>query len=211
MEEKPKFAASLAHTYIQEKIQETSLGRPYVMVEASWEGCVLLLQGCSLLGRLFEDNPEPFVYVLTAHKGEELSALNHLKSIVEEDILEFTAEATSFSELLFLWEKKRNNSTEDIANLFLKYQAVKMDPNTAINLVTLWGLYGAGLGLHYPYIVEDLFEASCKLDPSWKEIYELGFNVSPEQLVTSIQEATEDVVRLLGEFSVQHYPEILEE
>ncbi len=45
MEEKPKFAASLAHTYIQEKIQEMSLGRPYVMVEASLGGLRVITSG----------------------------------------------------------------------------------------------------------------------------------------------------------------------
>jgi hypothetical protein len=211
MEEKPKFAAAMAHAYIQGKVQKPFFGKPYVIAGGFWEACTILFYNCSLLGRLFENNPEPFIYVMTAEKGKESDVLNFLKSIIEEKILDLTYEATSFSELLFLREQKRLNSTEDIANFLLKYGTVKMNPNEAINLAAFWGLNGASLGLNYPYIVEELFEGSHKPDPDWKEAYELGLDIAPEQPTVSIEQATKDASRLLREFSEQYYPEIFEE
>jgi hypothetical protein len=211
MAEKPKFAASIAHAYIQGKVQKPFLGKPYVLAGVFWETCTILFHNCSLLGRLFENNPEPFIYVLTAEKSKESSVLNYLKSVVDEDILDFAYEANSFSELLFLCEQKRLNSTEGIANLFLKYGTVKMNPTNAGNLATFWGVQGASLGINYPYIVEELFEGSYKPNPRWKEARELGLVIASEQPSVSIEEATKDASRLLREFTEQYYPEIFDE
>ena len=200
----------MAHTWIQGKVQKPFLGKPYVTAGAFWEVCTVLFQNCSLVARLFEDNPEPFIYVMTAQKGKESDILNFLKSVIEEDILEFTDEATSFSELLFLFERKRLNSTENTASLFLKYGTVKMNPDEASNLAAFWGLYGASLGLNYSYIVEELFEGSYKSNPRWKEAFESGLNIAPEQPIVSIEEATKDASQLLREFSEQYYPEFFE-
>ncbi len=211
MAEKPKFAASVAHAYIQGKVQKPFFGKPYVLAGVFWETCTIIFHNCSLLGRLFEDNPVPFIYVLTAQKGKESDVLNYLKSVVDEDILDLAYEANSFSELLFLSEQKRLNSTEGIANLFLKYGTVKMNPNDASNLASFWGVQGASLGLNYPYIVEELFEGSYKPNPKWKEARELGLDIAPEQPIVSIEEATKDATQLLKEFTEQYYPEFFDE
>ena len=210
-EEKPKFAMTMAKIFIQQQTQKPFFGKPYIMAGAYWGACGFLFQQCGLIGRLYSDEEDTtsFMRVFAAQTGKESTALEYLDSRVTEEILPLVDEASSFQDLVAFRERARVNSSDNLANFFLKHGQEKLPQSQSAMLAAEWASYGGCVGLNYPDVIEDLFEASYRPNPRWEEAYKLGVVSTPKQTVLSIEDAEKEASGMFKEYCEQFYPELL--
>ena len=209
-EEKPKFAMTLAKVFVQKQTQKPIFGKPYIMTGAYWGVCTFLFQQCGLLGRLYSEKElVPFLRVFVAQDGKELTAFEYLNSMVSKQIRPLLDEASTFHELVALREKAKMKSEDTVANFQLRYGNEKLPWSPAAISAAEWAGYGGCLGLNEPDVIVDLFEASNKTIPNWKEFYELGIVSTPEQTHNSIEDAQTVVSEMFKIHCKETYPELL--
>jgi hypothetical protein len=209
--ESPKFVGTMAKIYIRKSIQKPFIGKPYIMAGAFWGACGYLFQQCGLLGRLYTKTPLPFMRVLAAQEGKEDTALAFLESAVNEEIIPYLSDETTFTDLVYMREMARMNSSDDPADFFLKHGQEKLSPDGASTLAAEWAAYGGCMGLKYPSIISDLFKSTNKpSEPEeWARAYKAGVVDTPEQTVISIEAAESEVTQIFREYCVEFYPELL--
>lgn len=205
----PKFAVTLSKMYVPRSIQKSPLGKPYIAAGAFWWTCGYLFQQCGLLGRFFVENPIPFIRVLIAREGKEQSALTHLKYEVSE-IIPLLEGDTTFYDLVCLREKAKLKSTDNLTEFLVRHGQEKLSPDRANASASVWAAYGGFVGLEYPTLIDDLYEATYKPRPKgeWDLAHKLGVVDMPEQKYIPIDALANDVLQMFREYSKQFYPEL---
>lgn len=210
-EDRPKFAQAYAHGFVQDHSEKPFFGKPYMKRGVYWGGCAFAFQQLGLLGRSFSDNQVPFVYAMSADKGEEENVLEFLDSGVTARVLPYISETSTFSELVWIWEKDKLKSSDVDAVFFTKHGLDKLAPSEAMKSLYMWSMYGAYLGLQYPEEFMTLHDVTFRTvdQEEWDRAYQFGVVSTPQQGRTSINEQTDEVRGSFRDFCSEWYPELM--
>lgn len=210
-EDRPKFAQAYAHTFVQEHLEKPFFGKPYMKRGVYWGGCAFAFQQLGLLGRLYSDNQGPFVYAMSADKGDEENVLDFLESGVTDRVLPYINETNTFSDLVWIWDKEKLKSRDGDLVFFEKHGLDKLTPTDAMKPMYLWSMYGAYLGLQYPREFMTLHDVSFKAvdKEEWDRAYEFGVVSTPKQEGISVEEQTNEVRGSFYDFCSEYYPELM--
>jgi len=211
IEDRPKYAQAFAHTFVQDHLEKPLFGKPHMKRGAFWGACAYGFQQCGLLGRLFTGNSRPFIYAMSAEKGEEERVLEFLDSGVSARVLPYLVTGPTFHELVQYWQKEKLNSSDSGLVFFEKYAPNKLSADEAMKPMYLWSMYGAYLGLKYPEAIINLYETTYKPVDSreWEQAYKFGVVSTPTQEVFSVGELTNEIRQSFYEFCSEWYPELM--
>lgn len=198
MEKISGYARLLARTRIQQQLNKTLLGKPYLKYGQCYVLSSYFFQLGGILGAKHSDNLDAFGPAFLGVEGEPEGIKRFLTGVANDIVLPSVTDCMTFGDYVGAKLAAQIGYREDPASFFLKHAMEKVTPESAEELAWRYAADGAAVGAIEPRVVRKMFERTHAVVPKekWESARAAGLNIPEEQDRMSyeeVQEAEDDV------------------